>query len=117
MPDDDAPVADETEAPEAGPEPPPEPGRLLVFGCAKMFEEMLLQQPAHGLLLLNAVDALSLGDDLIRIRSKQYDRRTFGEVSDGRKLTFRLLNVALVPVLVIVFWIVRRVAPTRSAAG
>ena len=84
----------------AGPATEPQPGRLLVIGCSKLFEEMLLDQAGHALLLLNSVDALTLGEDLISIRSKRFDQRTFGEVSDGKKITFRVFNIALVPVLV-----------------
>lgn len=94
--------ADEAaEAEEAGPEGPPQPGRLLVVGCSKMLEEMLLRQAGHALFLLNTVDALTLGDDLISIRSKNFAQRTFGEVSDGKKLTFRVVNMALVPMLLV----------------
>jgi ABC-type uncharacterized transport system involved in gliding motility auxiliary subunit len=98
----DTTAADEgAEAEEAGPELPPEPGRLLVIGCSKMFEEMLLNQAGHALFLLNSVDAMSLGEDLISIRSKQFGQRTFGETSDGKKLAFRVINIALIPVLVV----------------
>ncbi|MCA9751162.1 MAG: GldG family protein [Gemmatimonadetes bacterium] len=98
--DDAAP--EETEEQAAGAEGPPQPGRLLVIGCSKLFEDMLLDQAGHSLFLLNSVDALTLGDDLISIRSKNFAARTFGEVSDGKKLTFRVLNTILVPALLIV---------------
>jgi ABC-2 type transport system permease protein len=104
----------EEEAPEAGPEPAPEPGRLLVLGCSKMFEEMLLDQAGHAVFLLNSVDALTLGDDLISIRSKRLSRRTFGEVSDGRKLVFRVVNIGLIPALVIIFGLGRRMRRNRE---
>ncbi len=90
-------------------------GRLLVLGCAKMFEDMLLEQSAHSLFLLNSVDALTLGEDLISIRSKTYERRTLGEVSDGKKLLFRLANVALMPLVVIVFGLVRKGVRRRES--
>jgi ABC-2 type transport system permease protein len=106
--------ASDEEAPEAGPEPAPEPGRLLVVGCSKMFEEMLLDQAGHSVFLLNSVDALTLGDDLISIRSKRLASRTFGEVSDGKKLVFRAINIGLIPVLVIIFGLGRRVRRRRE---
>ena len=77
------------------------PGRLVVIGCSKLFEEMLLDQAGHAALLLNTVDALTLGSDLISIRSKNAETRTFGLVSDGKKLAFRVINMALVPVLLV----------------
>ena len=93
----------------------PLPGRLLVIGCAKMFEDMLLEQSAHSLFALNSVDALTLGNDLISIRAKVHERRTFGEVSDGKKLTFRLINVALMPLAVIVFGLMRHAVRRRES--
>jgi hypothetical protein len=79
-----------------------------------MFEQMLLEQAGHGFFLLNSVDALTLGDDLISIRSKRMTRRTFGEVSDGKKLAFRVVNIGLVPVLLIVFGLGRRMRRRRE---
>jgi hypothetical protein len=99
----------------AGGELPPQPGRLVVLGCAKMFEEMLINQAGHALFLLNTVDALTLGEDLISIRSKQFEQRTFGEVSDGGKLGFRIVNIALVPILVAGFGIGNRMRRRREA--
>jgi len=104
--------ADSTEAEEpaeeAGAEGPPQPGRLLVVGCSKIFEDMLLDQAGHGLFLLNTVDALTLGEDLISIRSKNFDARTFGEVSDAKKFTFRFVNMGLVPLLLVTVGFVSR---------
>jgi len=77
------------------------PGRLLMVGCSKLFEDMLIEQAGHAALLLNSVDALTLGEDLISIRSKTFESRTFGAVSDGKKLAFRIVNMALVPLLLV----------------
>jgi ABC-2 type transport system permease protein len=93
----------------------PQPGRLLVIGCSKLFEDMLLDQAGHALFLLNSVDALTLGEDLISIRSKRYSQRTFAEVSDGKKLAFRVANIALVPVLVTVLGLGNRIRRRREA--
>jgi ABC-type uncharacterized transport system involved in gliding motility auxiliary subunit len=77
------------------------PGRLLVIGCSKLFEDNLLEQAGHSALLMNVVDALTLGDDLISIRSKTAETRTFGEVSAKKKIAFRFVNMAAVPLLLI----------------
>lgn len=111
--------ADTTAA--AGPEAPAAAdstrgkGRLLVFGCSKLFEDMLIEQAGHASLLLNSVDALTLGDDLISIRSKTVDARTFGVVSDGKKLAFRVVNMALVPLLLVGFGLGGRFRRRREA--
>jgi ABC-type uncharacterized transport system involved in gliding motility auxiliary subunit len=99
----------------AGAEPPPAPGRLLVVGCSKMFEETLIDQAGHAMFLLNSVDAMTLGEDLISIRSKRFGQRTFGEISDGKKLAFRIINIALVPVLVAGFGLGNRLRRRREA--
>jgi hypothetical protein len=106
--------ADTTAMPEVAAPVQPAPGRLLVIGCSKMFEEMLLQQAGHALFLLNSVDALTLGDDLISIRSKRFDRRTFGEVSDGKKLLFRAANIGLLPVALVIFGLMRMLKRRRE---
>ncbi|MGQ0721671.1 MAG: Gldg family protein [Candidatus Eiseniibacteriota bacterium] len=95
--------------------PPPAPGRLVVIGCSKMFEEMLINQAGHALFLINMIDAVTLGEDLISIRSKQFDQRTFGEVTDGKKLAFRVINIALVPALVAAFGLGNRIRRRREA--
>lgn len=113
---DEAAPTDASEAgAEAGAEGPPQPGRLLVVGCSKLFEEMLLEQAGHALFLLNSVDALTLGEELISIRSKRFDARTFGEVSDGKKLGFRLINMALVPVALVIFGLGRHLRRRRES--
>ena len=103
------------ESAEAGPEVAPQPGRLLVVGCSKIFEDMFLDQAGHALFLLNTVDALTLGDDLISIRSKNFDQRTFGEASDGKKFTFRVVNMVLVPVLLVGVGFANRLRRRREA--
>jgi hypothetical protein len=60
------------------------------------------------------VDALTLGDDLISIRSKRYDRRTFGEVSDGKKLLFRVANVVFLPATLVAFGLMRSLKRRRE---
>jgi ABC-type uncharacterized transport system involved in gliding motility auxiliary subunit len=105
----------DTTAVAAAPAPvSPAPGRLVVVGCSKMFEEMLLEQAGHAMLLLNTVDALTLGDDLISIRSKRFDRRTFGEVSDGKKLLFRVANVVFLPATLVAFGLMRSLKRRRE---
>jgi len=93
----------------------PEPGRLIVLGCSKLFEDMLLQQQGHLLFLLNSVDAVTLGDDLINVRSKAYEQRTLGEVSAQKRLGFRFANMVLVPVAVVVFGLARLAVRRRES--
>ncbi len=85
----------------------PAPGQLVLFGCAKLFEQPILQAGHNSLLLLNSVDALALGGDLIGIRSKLITARSLKPIEATQKLLFRLFIVALVPVLLTLYGIAR----------
>jgi ABC-type uncharacterized transport system involved in gliding motility auxiliary subunit len=81
--------------------------RLLLVGCAKMFDDNVLQGAQNALLLLNAVDYLAGSEELLTIRSKQLTARTIRPVSTGEKLLWQVVVVALMPVLFIIFGIMR----------
>ncbi len=93
-----------------------QPAKLILVGCAKMFDDMALQAGQNGLLLLNCVDALAHGEDLISIRSKALTQRLIRPVSDSEKLLFRLFTVVLVPVLLAVYGLVRAGRRRKEAA-
>ena len=75
----------------------PTPGKLLVMGAATPFQEHLIKGGGHAHLLLNAIDALTLGEDLIRIRAKEPVDRSIGPVSSGAKAWWRFFVSLLVP--------------------
>jgi len=104
-------VADSPVAPLMG-----EEARLIVVGCAKMFDDMALQAGHNSLFLLNAVDGLAHGEDLISIRSKLLTQRVIRPVSDGEKVIFRILTVVLIPVLLVVFGLMRASKRRKEAA-
>jgi len=81
--------------------------QLVVVGCAKMFDDMALQAGQNPLLLLNAVDALAHGSDLISIRSKILTQRVIRPVSDKEKLGFRVMVMVFVPALLAAFGLFR----------
>ena len=93
----------------------PAPAKLVLTGCAKMFDDMALQAGQNGLFLLNAVDALAYGNDLISIRSKAMTMRSIRPVSDGEKLFFRLFAVVLIPVLLVIYGLIRAGARRKEA--
>jgi ABC-2 type transport system permease protein len=105
----------------AGPTAPaaalsPAPSRLLVVGCAKMFDDMVLQGAQNALLLLNAVDYLAGSEDVLTIRSRQLTQRTIGDVPAGQKLLWQLLTWVTMPALFIVLGVVRAVRRSGAAA-
>ena len=93
----------------------PAPAKLVITGCAKMFDDMALQAGQNGLFLLNAVDALAYGDDLISIRSKAMTMRSIRPVSDGEKLAYRLFAVVLIPLLLVIYGLFRAAARRKEA--
>ncbi len=93
-----------------------EEARLVVVGCAKMFDDMAVGAGHNSLFLLNAVDGLAHGEDLVAIRSKILTQRVIRPVSDGEKVVFRFLTVALIPVLLVIFGLMRANNRRKEAA-
>jgi ABC-2 type transport system permease protein len=90
---------------------------IVVVGCSKMFEDSFLQMvPGNAMLLLNAVDALTLGDDLIEIRAKVTTQRSLSPMSDKARLLIKLIVVGLVPGLVAAFGVFRQLRRRREEA-
>ena len=68
------------------------------------------------MLLLNSVDALALGGELIGIRSRLITQRSIRSTEAGEKLFYRIFSVLLVPVLIAVYGIVRMVLRRKESA-
>ena len=94
----------------------PADSSLLVIGCSKMFDDSVLGAASNQTLLLNSVDALTLGDDLIEMRGKATALRALEQVGDNEKLFYRFLTIGLVPIVVAVIGIVRSMRRRREAA-
>ncbi len=98
--------------PWAGPEPAaesspevlapisPAPGKLLLIGAATPFHKQLLRGGGHLNFILNAVDALTLGEELVTIRSKQPIDRSIGRISTASKVVWRFFTTLLIPLLI-----------------
>ncbi len=88
------------EAKEAPPaKPKPAPGKLLVVGDAQMFHRTFL---AGGNLdfFLNSIDALTLGDELISVRSKKLIDRTISKPSPAVRQFWKFVNLGLVNLVI-----------------
>jgi ABC-2 type transport system permease protein len=94
----------------------PRPAKLLVLGCAKMFSDDIIQAGQNALLLLNSVDAMAHGEDLISIRTKMLTQRVIKPVTDSQKLFYRLFVTALVPIGLAIFGIGRAAVRRKEAA-
>jgi ABC-type uncharacterized transport system involved in gliding motility auxiliary subunit/ABC-type transport system involved in multi-copper enzyme maturation permease subunit len=75
-------------------------GKLLVIGAVTPFQERLIETGGHLHFLLNAVDTLSLGEDLIQIRAKQPVDRTIGPIAAGAKAWWRFFVSFLMPLAI-----------------
>lgn len=96
------PAAQDPSVEKTEPEPlpvEPKPGKLILIGCSTFLEESFFQGGGHLNFLLNAVDALTLGEDLIKVRSKQPLDRTIPRISQAMRATWKVL-VTFVPVIV-----------------
>jgi len=78
----------------------PAPSQVIALGCSNMFKDDVIQYVEnHQRLLLNCVDALSLGDELIHIRSKHVTARRIKEISSAGKAVSKGVIVFLTPLL------------------
>ncbi|MDW7681639.1 MAG: Gldg family protein, partial [bacterium] len=80
----------------------PSDNKIIVFGCSNMFKNDVLQfANSHKALLLNSVDALTLGDELIHIRSKNIAARRIKETSSIGKTMAKAFVVWFPPIVFI----------------
>jgi hypothetical protein len=78
----------------------PQENKMIVFGCTNLFKSDVLQSViSHRALLLNCVDALTLGDELINIRSKNIAARRIKETSSVGKAASKAFVVWFSPIL------------------
>lgn len=77
------------------------PGKLILVGCAKMFNKELFQDGGHIGLFLNSIDTLTLSEELVTIRGKQPVDRAIRKVSSSQKAMWRMVTTFLVPALLV----------------
>ncbi len=105
-------------------EAPPEPSllvtgspetQIVVVGNSNFIADNFLGQfPTGGVFILNTVDWLTLGNDLIGIRSRGVTSRPLREVTEGVKSAVKFINIFAIPILVIVYGLVRVYARRRA---
>jgi ABC-2 type transport system permease protein len=79
--------------------PQPAPGKLLVIGNAQMFHRNFLNGGNLDF-FLNSIDALTLGDDIINVRSKKQIDRTISRPSPATRQLWKFVNLGLVNLLI-----------------
>ena len=90
----------------------PKENKMLIMGCSNMFKNEILQSVnSHKALLLNCVDALTLGDELINIRSKNIVARRIKATSGMGKALSKAFVVWFPPLVFValgIFVTIRR---------
>ncbi len=87
------------------------PTQMVVLGTTYFCIDQ--QSPTNMTFLLNAVDWMSLGDELIGVRSRQAIDRPLKEIGEGTKRFIRILGIGLVPLIVVVVGLARWFAAAR----
>lgn len=93
------------------------PGKLLLIGCASIFGQQFVSAGGHLTFFVNAVDSLTLGEALVKIRSKRQDERFIGRISAAARFLWRLFTTFLIPVVVILAGAVRLYGRGRAKAN
>jgi ABC-type uncharacterized transport system involved in gliding motility auxiliary subunit len=116
--------AEEPQMPGQPPKPPkpeegeakpitPAPGKLILLGCSEVFRKNFLQ--AGNLdLFLNSVDAVSLGDDLVNVRSRKPIDRMIDMPTTGKRTVWKFINYTLAAIILTVVGVVQAVLRRRA---
>jgi len=71
------------------------PSHLVVVVCSTMFNNSTIQAYSNAVFLVNLIESLTLGDELLYIRAKTQVERYLPEVSSGKKIFWRVLVMGL----------------------
>lgn len=85
----------------------PAPGKLVLTGAVTFLQKHLIKGGGHLNFFLNSIDALTLGDELVTIRSKQPIDRSIGRVSTTSKVVWRFFVTVFVPLVIAVIGALR----------
>ena len=93
-------------------------GRLLLVGDSDFIKDSILRNyPDNLLFFQNAVDSLSLGDDLISVRSKGVTERPLKDISEPVKAAVRYGNIFGLTLIVVLFGLIRHYLRRRKPAA
>lgn len=81
---------------------------FLVSNTRFITREFVQNSPENLVFMSNAIDAFTLGESLISIRSKQVTDRPIKLISDETKAIIRWINILIMPFFVVLFGLTRR---------
>ena len=95
----------EGEAPEPVQEEPfedvtPSSGKLILVGAASFLQKHLLTGGGHLNFFMNSIDVLTLGEELVTIRSKKPINRSIKRIAAGAKIGWRFTITMLIPIAI-----------------
>lgn len=85
----------------------PAPGKMVLIGASSLFQKHLVQGGGNLDFFMNSVDALTLGDELVTIRSKKVEDRNIGRIPSSAKVGWRLFVSVVVPVMIAIIGALR----------
>ncbi|MBI4779331.1 GldG family protein [Candidatus Falkowbacteria bacterium] len=89
-------------------EPSSKAGRLILVADSDFIMDNFLQNyPDNLVFFQNIIDGLSLGNDLISIRSKGVTERPIKEISESAKAAVRYANIFGLTIIVVLFGVIR----------
>jgi len=88
-----------------------DPAQIIVVGDSYFCIDQQVQ--GNMIFLLNAIDWMSLGNELIGIRSKHVADRPLKEISEGHKGLIRFLGILAMPIVVVLIGLSRWVVAGR----
>jgi ABC-type uncharacterized transport system involved in gliding motility auxiliary subunit len=77
----------------------PAPGKLVLLGCSEMFRSNFFQAGNKDL-FINSVDAVALGDNVVKIRSRKPIDRAINQPKVNTRRFWKLVNYALASVVI-----------------
>jgi ABC-type transport system involved in multi-copper enzyme maturation permease subunit/ABC-type uncharacterized transport system involved in gliding motility auxiliary subunit len=80
----------------------PAPGKLIVIGCSTLFRKEFMNEGGRDF-FINAVDSLTLSNDLVEIRGKKRIDRAFAQPTNHVRAMWKFIVLALIP-LIFAFW-------------
>lgn len=91
----------------------PAPGKMILMGCSEMFRKNFIQGGNLDL-FMNCVDALTLGDELVNVRSRKPIDRTIDRPSAATRTLWKGVNYGLATVIIAAIGIVTSALRRRA---
>ncbi len=82
------------------------PSKLILIGSSEMFSDTAISAMSNAAFMLNCMDVLCLGDELIHIRNKTQIQRPIREVSPTQRLLWKVFATFFMPILWSVFGVI-----------